>query len=94
MAGNESVLEVTLWGQDFGYDPPCSRCGCCGTYTEMEMCWSCGGRGEWDEWEYDAINYSPGEEIEICSACDGEGELPVRWCLGRCDEQGEHEQRG
>lgn len=28
-----------------------------------------------------------------CDACDGEGEISVLMCIGRCNENGEHEKK-
>jgi len=59
----------------------CPRCYCCDLVSETETCWQCGGfedEGDWD-WPPD-----------VCSVCNGEGELSYKVCIGGCDENGNH----
>lgn len=48
-------------------------CPICGGYLEWVSCYSCFGAGEFDLYDEDPINFSPGEEYERCEVCDGEG---------------------
>jgi hypothetical protein len=59
----------------------CDRCYCCAVVTEPVACWECGGfcndyDDEWDD--------------GYCASCEGEGEIYVPSCLGRCNENGDH----
>lgn len=40
---------------------------------EWISCWHCHGAGQFDEADYDGVNYAPGEEIETCPECNGRG---------------------
>ena len=58
----------------------CDRCYCCDSTIEMVPCWQCGGfENEDDEWAVP------------CSVCHDEGRISYRECLGRCDDDGNHE---
>jgi hypothetical protein len=57
----------------------CDRCYCCDVGAESAPCYQCGGLEDEDD-----------EIGDICSACDGEGELYWTECIGRCDENGNH----
>lgn len=66
----------------------CERCKCCSVVYEMVTCWSCGGFcGE----DYD--DGSDGWDEGWCDVCEAEGEIPVSYCLGQCDEHGKHAHR-
>ena len=56
----------------------CTNCYCCDLISERVICWACGGL--------------PDEEDEDggCSECDGNEELTVKNCIGRCDDNGNH----
>lgn len=60
----------------------CPKCYCCDLVPESAPCWQCGGFDSDDEDDYP------------CSVCQGEGEIYWQACIGRCNENGEHEQRG
>lgn len=58
----------------------CQQCWCCDLVPESAPCWQCGGfEPEWDD-----------DFSDVCSVCDGEGEIFWQACVGRCNEQGEH----
>lgn len=57
------------------FDEECPKCGAMLYYRE---CSACGGDGYFDCYEDDPINYSPGEEDEPCSECNGHGR--EIWC--------------
>ncbi len=48
-------------------------CKVCGTDLEWVTCTECGGEGDFDCSEDDAINFAPGEEYETCDLCGGNG---------------------
>lgn len=48
-------------------------CTICGGLLEWVDCWQCGGDGEFDLYDEDPLNFSPGEEYENCDVCGGEG---------------------
>lgn len=57
----------------------CVRCYCCDVVSESAPCWQCGGfADEDDDWD------------DVCSVCDGDGEIYWDVCIGNCDENGEH----
>ena len=57
----------------------CKRCYCCDEISESAPCWQCNGfDDEDDEW------------MDICSVCQGEGEIYFPVCVGGCDDNGEH----
>ena len=51
----------------------------CDCDMERVDCWCCGGEGEFDEHDSDPVNYSPGEEFEVCSECAGRGFFLLCW---------------
>lgn len=53
------------------------QCPACGRNMREASCWLCLGAGEFNLYEEDPINHSPGE-CEDCSECNGEGS--VTWC--------------
>lgn len=72
-------------------DCTCQRCKCCS--LEFVDCSECGGEGSTlpgGLYEQDPLWYDF-EDTEPCHMCGGRGGWML--CLGRCDEQGEHEQR-
>lgn len=38
-----------------------------------EPCWHCHGAGDFDEYDYDPVNFDEGEEVEPCPECNGRG---------------------
>lgn len=53
-------------------------CPFCKTAMRWVQCWDCGGEGEFDDYEEDAINLAPGESFTACSTCNGKG--IEEWC--------------
>lgn len=71
MAGN-SIGTFNAARDDYDADDgPC--CDVCGCELEWDDCSQCSGEGYFDEYEYDAINYAPGEEFTPCCLCLGTG---------------------
>lgn len=58
-------------------------CPKCGNEYEFVTCWNCDGEGQFDLYEEDPINESPGT-FETCDECDGEGE--IEYCH-QCNEK-------
>jgi len=63
----------------------CDRCYCCDAAYESHTCWQCGG--------YCGVLAEDDDDDGYCSVCQGEGEIHVLECLGRCDENGEHKKK-
>ena len=60
---------------DYEYDDDGPYCDVCGCELDWEHCWYCGGEGYFDEYDYDTINYAPGQELTPCPECHGTGNL-------------------
>lgn len=55
------------------YTTPFPLCPICGAEMERVDCWYGCDEGFFDEYDTDAINYSPGEEYRACPECAGQG---------------------
>ena len=53
------------------YSP--DSCPTCGLPLVWEDCWNGCDDGYFDEYDYDPINYSPGEYMRPCDICHGIG---------------------
>jgi hypothetical protein len=61
---------------DIDYDVHCPYCG--KTPLHSRNCDNWCEDGYFDEYEYDPINFLPGEELTKCDECNGTG--VVWWC--------------
>lgn len=62
---------------EFDWEETGEYCPQCGGAIRIQSCETCGGEGELDLYEEDAINFSPGE-TEYCEDCSGKG--LEEWC--------------
>lgn len=70
LGGNADPRIEDAVGEDDDTDRYCTVCG---GYMDWADCWQCGGDGEFDLYDEDPINFSPGEEYERCNECEGKG---------------------
>jgi hypothetical protein len=61
-------------------DRSCSKCGHSPTHSRYCTALYCDD-GYVDEYEEDAINFSPGEEFSLCDECHGSG---IEWWCPSC----------
>ena len=80
-AYENSALKVLMESQ--GHEI-CPKCYCCDLVSDLVTCWSCGGFPFDEDDEFDTG----------CEECEGEGRIPIKTCIGRCDENGNHAQAG
>lgn len=76
-AYEQSSLKVLMDSQ--GHEI-CPDCYCCELVSESATCPDCCGL---EDEETD-------EGWDVCSTCDGEGEIFWSECIGKCDENGNH----
>ncbi len=60
-------------------DRECLKCG--HSPTHFRECSECHGEGGFDCYDDDPINFSPGEETELCDTCNGSG---IEWWCPEC----------